>query len=839
MLNEKVKSLITNTIDLYSDTNINQEIINNGLLKLVEARDLLKNQEIENPDIEEDSLKTEFELQKNNIIQPLPIGADLEIPYIAREFYNHTFKPNQEVEVGFYIDTDTMDFYEKDIVSLFRIKAYVDHDLAFTKVFKSGSHIFNFGILSEGEHILALEAEDIYGRKSFRDYFEIRVKDETAVNRYEITLEDLNKYGVKNDYTEDVCEPMTIMLEELSKKYNYLVLPQGTYKTAINKTIDVPTNTTLDLNGATIKMEEVKSGHSATQLRIRQCENTHVINGKVEGDYATHDFANSTNNSEWVNGVIIDGRTKYSSLENIEVKNITGYGIGLNFGIDKNGANYNWGQVDFKTTSEVSENDVTCYTDFIDISKFKVSGCNYFQMGKLLGYQGCPAGTWYYTLEMYDENKKLVDTFNGYYYRRVYIPQNVKYVKFKNYANSTLASWKNGGACLFALKAPVNFEVKNCKIDNARCVGFAPSIMESLRMSNTEFTNCGTSAAKCAFDSEDGWDMMHDFYMTRCNFHDNPNNDWLTCAGHNFLLENNEYDGNIYIWTRAEGMVVRNNKIRDINEGKNKDSKHYKIYNNEVTNTISSTRCTIKNCKATNIFGKSKNCEVYKLSSTYHVGINNKYIFKDGSSDFIANPKIKDSEISYETKKTCDLSFNKLDANTLFENVRFNGRYNFMNRNQFNCGTFKNCEIDHIYIDARCADKPNNSEIVFENCKMTFSNLLMKSAPFAYSEGECHFRFKNCEIIDDGEEYNWQYGKVTDMIYFFSKPVDNSYIRFENCTITKQNGALVGSYNKEKIIKCNIEFNNCTLNGDFKIFGEAVLPEKTNIKVFIDGVEQV
>ena len=42
MLNEKVKSLIVNAINLYSDTNINQEIINNGLLKLVEARDLLK-----------------------------------------------------------------------------------------------------------------------------------------------------------------------------------------------------------------------------------------------------------------------------------------------------------------------------------------------------------------------------------------------------------------------------------------------------------------------------------------------------------------------------------------------------------------------------------------------------------------------------------------------------------------------------------------------------------------------------------------------------------------------------------------------------------------------------
>lgn len=843
MISNKTRELINLAINNLELNNPTQEDINKASNYLKEAIKQIKN---ENVPTEED-LEKEFELQKNAITQPLPIGADLEIPYIAREFYNHTFKPNQRVEVGFYIDTDTMDLYEKDIVSLFRIKAYVDHKLVSIKVFKSGSHIFDFGVLAEGEHILALEGEDIYGRKSFRDYFEIRVKDVTIVNRYEITLDDLKNYGVKNDYTEDVCEPMTTMLEELSKNYNYLVLPQGTYKTAIDKTIDIPTNTTVDLNGATIKMEEGKAGNHALQLRILQCEDTHVINGTIQGDYDTHDFANSTNNSEWVHGIDISGRSKYSSFENIEVKDVTGYGITSGFAADKDGAGYCWANVGFKTTSKVSKNattghlDASCYTDFIDISKFKVDGCNYFQLGKYLGYQGCPSSTWYYTLEMYDENKKLVDTFNGYYYRRVYIPQNVKYVKLKNYANSTLALWFENQTCLFAFKVPVNCEVKNCKIDRVRCVGFAPSAMESLRLLDTEFTRSGYNGAKCAFDSEDGWDMMHDFYMTRCNFHDNPNNDWLTCAGHNFLLENNEYNGSIYVWTRTEGMVVRNNKVKAIGEGSGKESKHYKIYNNEATNAITSTKCTIKNCKSANINGASKNCEIYSLSNNQnHNGTNNKYILKDSWSGYLTNPKIKDSEINHDgTKESCTLSFNKLDTDTLFDNVRFNGKYIFANHNQFNSGTFKNCEIDHIYIDARCQDKPNNSEVVFENCKMTFSNLLMKGNPNAGSQGECHFRFKNCEIIDDGEEYSWAYGKVTDMIYFFSQPVDNSYITFENCTITKQGGALVGSGIKTETVKCNIEFNNCTLNGDFKIFGETTIPEKTNIKVFINGVEQL
>lgn len=842
MISNKTRELINLAINNLELNNPTQNNINKANGYLREAVEQIKN---ENTSVGED-LEKEFELQKNAITQPLPIGADINLPYIAREFYNHTFKPNQKVEVGFYIDTNTMDLYEKDIVSLFRIKAYVDHKLVSIKVFKSGSHVFDFGILAKGEHILALEGEDIYGRKSFRDYFEIRVKDEIKINKYQITLEDLEKYNIKNDFSEDVCDNMTAMLDDLSKEYNYLILPEGTYRTNIDKTIMIPTNTTLDLNGATIKMEEGQAGCGATQLRIRQCEDTHVINGTIQGDYDTHDFKNSTKNSEWVHGIDISGRSKYSSFENLEVKDITGYGITSGFAVDRDGSGYCWGVVGFKTVSNVSKNattghlDATCYTDFIDISKFKVDGCNYFQFGKYLGYQGCPSSSWYYTLEMYDENKELVDTFNGYYYRRVYISQNVKYVKLKNYANSTLALWMENQVSLFAFKVPINCEIKNCKIDRARCVGFAPSAMESLRLLDTEFTRSGYNGAHCAFDSEDGWDMMHDFYMTGCNFHDNPNNDWLTCAGHNFLLENNEYNGSMYVWTRAEGMTIRNNKIKGIGEGtKQAQGFHYRIHDNEATGTITSTKCTIKNCKANTINGTCKNCEVNNIgNANKHKGYNNKYIINTGLSGYISELKIYDSEFSYESKEKCTMSFNKLDTKTEFSNVKFNGSYILANHNNFNSGTFKKCNFDNVEIQARCVDKPNNSEIVFENCKMTFSSLLMKGSPFAYSEGECHFRFKNCEIVDDGEEYRWTYGKVTDMIYFFSKPVDNSYIIFENCTITKQDGALVGSRTKEEIVKCNIEFNNCTLNGDFKIFGETAIPEKTNIKVFINGVEQ-
>ena len=74
---------------------------------------------------------------------------------------------------------------------------------------------------------------------------------------------------------------------------------------------------------------------------------------------------------------------------------------------------------------------------------------------------------------------------------------------------------------------------------------------------NCEFTKCGQSLAKCAYDAEDGWDMMQDVTFRKLNFHDNPNNDFLTCAGHNFVIEDMTA-GKVYFWERTNSYVVRN-----------------------------------------------------------------------------------------------------------------------------------------------------------------------------------------------------------------------------------------------------------------------------------------
>ena len=113
--------------------------------------------------------------------------------------------------------------------------------------------------------------------------------------------------------------------DKAAQGYNKLKLLPGTYRIDHTGTIYIPTKFTLNLNQATIKLNQF-TGDSALMIPLNNTLDAHVINGSIEGDFYSHDYADSTNNSEWVNGISIGGEAKYSSFENLEIKNITGYG---------------------------------------------------------------------------------------------------------------------------------------------------------------------------------------------------------------------------------------------------------------------------------------------------------------------------------------------------------------------------------------------------------------------------------------------------------------------------------------------------------------------------------
>ena len=66
-----------------------------------------------------------------------------------------------------------------------------------------------------------------------------------------------------------------------------VVLPKGIYRVSNKTTINIPSGMTLDLNGATIKLNQF-AGSGALIIRMVHCYDSHVMNGIVEGDYFEH-----------------------------------------------------------------------------------------------------------------------------------------------------------------------------------------------------------------------------------------------------------------------------------------------------------------------------------------------------------------------------------------------------------------------------------------------------------------------------------------------------------------------------------------------------------------------
>ena len=808
MLNDNIKNLILRTINLYENSNLNQAIIDEGMQKLKQAKKILTEDNKEPSSNLKDEYDKQYNIHKNDNV------AALELPYINREFYEHTFLPSEDVLIGFYVDDNEESYYRSEIKSIYKLVMYDNHEVVKVDYIYSGSQQMNFGKLAEGEHVLSYEIQDIYGRKSFRDYFEIRVKTPTVKSEYIIADSEIPS-------NIDSIEWLNQLILDLDESYNYLTLPTGTYKMKFGETLMLKDNLTLNLNGSEIVLEEGQIGDKNLQIDIKQCYDAHVINGTIVGDRVTHDYTNSPNNSEGVHGISIEGRSKYSSYENIEVRDITGYGSIEGFACDRgdNFYNYCWATTGFQ--KNWNKNTMCTESDFIDLTKFKVEGCEFIQVGLYLGYQGCPSSTWYFEIEMYNEGKELVDKFNGYYYRKIFIPKEVKYCKIYSIVGANM----NSSTQIFAFKTPVNCELKNVRHIDCRCVGCAPSAMESLRMIDCYFTRCGSNAAKCAFDSEDGWDMMHDFYMTGTVFENNYNNDWLTCAGHNYLLENNEYNGNMHFYTRCQNYTVRNNKIRNIGEGSNKDTHHVRIYDNECNGAINSTKTIVKNCVAKQINGEVKNCTAYSLPNTTKTVNGCNFILSD-EIQYIWDISISNSSFCLAEGVTSrKFSFNKRDALVKFTDCDFRGgRYELINHNTFNSGEFINCNFDKVRIEVNCQYKDNTKTIVFKNCVLPIDGCLIKLSPFAYSEGITNVIFEDCIITDSGEFKLDGYGAGSALINAFSKPIEGSSITFRNCTIDKPTGLLLEGYGSGHVL--NLIFENTPLSDNLQI--------KDNLKQFIN-----
>ena len=452
------------------------------------------------------------------------------------------------------------------------------------------------------------------------------IPDRTGTNSYKGINKDWDKVMVKyaSDYNktavESECANNSTKLTQLLKDkvnagYNKIIMHRATY--VVDKTgFEIPSGLDFDMNGATFKTNPF-TGNGAIIAKMIDCTDTHVHNGTFEGDYFAHDYANSQNNSEWVSGFEMAGSCRYSSLYDVTIKDITGYGLqnsisssspnGTTFfppvlvGDKTNG--FELGDIDTTTGQNVACSYRTRTKDYANISG-AIGKSDFLTVSIHLNYQGNEFDSFNMVVYFYDSSRKFIKAVNAYQYRQVKIPEGAYYARTVFLGKRVKSDWN---VHYHFLRVPTHCKFENVTIDNARCVGMAQGQMKDFLVKDCRITNSGQSSATCAYDAEDGWDGMQDAFFENFTLTENPHNGFLTCAGHNFVINNMTSDS-MYMWERTRWVEVKNSTFGGvaIRGGGEKDIlKHgiARFHDNTVTGlfyNLNFVSNIAKNCTFTN-----------------------------------------------------------------------------------------------------------------------------------------------------------------------------------------------------------------------------------------------
>lgn len=476
------------------------------------------------------------------------------VPYISTYYYNPKPFNDEELVIPFYIT----DYYQKEYLSDDTSQNFiVEYEVDGVKKsvnMKAGDRELNLGTLSSGEHWFSLQVIN-NGVKSHKLYNEFLVIDRnsydmTPSQTYTVTQNDLDKYGIKtNNSTVEIDmtntrEGLTLLFNEIrTNGYKKCVLLNGIYRInwdrdqddgfgSYYKPLSIPSKFTVDLNGATIKLDG-NTGNGGIMVLMQDCFDSHLINGTLDGNY---DVFNITGEKgEHLYATVFEG-CKYSSFEDLTIKNITGYAC-----LTKSTSvprviipSETWiKNIYMSDGNEISmENKYTC--DFVDIST--MLNDKYISVNRFLGYQGFEGSSMYVDIHFYDENKQFLQTIKAIQYRKIRILDNAKYIRVTLDKSESTNSIDLQATNFYTT---TNCAFKNIKYINTRACALAPTAFNNLLIENCTFDNCGQNLTPLAIDFEDGWEMGQDCYF-RNNTILTPSGtgDFVTCRGMNYVIEN-------------------------------------------------------------------------------------------------------------------------------------------------------------------------------------------------------------------------------------------------------------------------------------------------------------
>ncbi len=689
-------------------------------------------------------------LYKTSLVSNKNIQLDYSnVPYIST--YNFEFKPsvNNDIIIPYYITNyEHSDYLEnKDV--LLNLEYEVDGKKYELRDIKAGDNTLNLGKLPEGEHYFSLQAIDPTTRlKSHKLYTEVLVTNPNSYEiksneTYTITKDDLSKYKISNknstnsdDMTNTRIGLTTLFADLQAQGYRKCIIPKGTYRidnVDRYESIGIPSNFTVDMNGSTFKLNTVlENDKDGSIVYMDNTYDSHLINGTLEGDKNERDELglNVSYNGEPINTIAIKGG-KYSSLENLTIKQTTGHAIitsGINYNSPKDLSNFSKCLI----INDETINDIGWSTsDFLDISEF-ISN-KYITIGRYLGYRGIIGDSLTLYINFYDENEKFIETVVGYQYRKTRIPDNSKYIRVSILGNIS----EEDNVCAFYNELGTNWTYKNIDFIDTRTTAIATATANNILIENCTFTRCGKSITPSIVDFEDGWQECQDVYF-RNNSRIGKSigtADIIDNSGYNHIYENNDNIGYVIRYS-VVGLVIRNNNDMVSSRwymGYDTGTKFARLYNNKITGflrtesvddtykDISSSliKDSIINCTDLNYLESNpkyfsfENCDLYNFNAKNLKALScniypSPYLFENLKFDYCNFYPLSNID-------KIKMSFDCFDASREFNNCIFNADTDLVGHNQFNSGVFTNCTFNgNVVINPNGDNKEGDLE--FNNC---------------------------------------------------------------------------------------------------------------------------
>lgn len=693
-----------------------------------------------------------------------------KVPYISTYYFESKPSVNEDIIIPFYItDYDQSEYlYNNNTISL-NLEYEVDGIKNNLNNLQAGDNSLNLGKLSEGEHYFSLQAIDTRtGLKSHKLYNELLVVNPDKYNitteeTYNITELDLSKYKISNKNSTNVndMENTRIGLTKLflylqSKGFRKCVLPKGIYR--INNigrydSISIPNNFTVDMNGSTFKLDTIlENDKEASIVNMNNTYDSHLINGILEGDRSERDVLglNTGYNGEPINTIIIKGG-KYSSIEDLTIKQTTGHTVGsssVNLGTPQYFSEFNkYLIIDGKEIN----NSTWSTTEMINISE--LISTEYLTIGRYLGYRGVVGDCLTVYINFYDQDEEFLETVVGYQYRKTKIPNNSKYIRVSLLGDITVDD-KLG---VYYNELGTNWTYKNIDFIDTRTTSIATSTCNNLLIDNCTFTRCGKSITPSLVDFEDGWQECQDVYFRNCHRIGESigTADIIDNSGYNHVYENNDNIGYVIRYS-VVGLVIRNNDNMMTSRwhmGYETGSKFTRIQNNTINGSfntgivdgdgvvISQVKDSKINCTDLNYIESSINNFSYERCDIYNFNAKN---IRALNCNIYPSPYLWENlyfknctfyPLNDETK--IKMSFNAFDTYREFNNCVFTTNTELVSHNKFNNGIFNNCIFEgDVVISPNKVNK--DGDLQFNNC--TFNGNVIINI----KDTQTYINFNNC-----------------------------------------------------------------------------------------------